>query len=241
MIKSLCSTTLLAGLMLTVSAAQVAPSTYVSINGNDTTACTREAPCRTFRSALAGTDDGGTVTALDSGDFGRLDISRSVTVTTISPEVRIEVKSVGGVLTSGIFIATSSGAVVLRNLDVSSSLVGDDQSGTGIVYFRGPFVHVDNCRFRTQTRADSIVVTNLFSSGQEKVLLVTNSSFFNQGATGAAVISVTGNASIPSIPVQAVTAFIDNVNFQVGSGISPVSASLGASAYLTNVSITSGN
>lgn len=52
----------------------------VSVNGSDANTCTTISPCRSFAAALAVTNAGGQVIAVDSGGYGPFTISKSVSV-----------------------------------------------------------------------------------------------------------------------------------------------------------------
>jgi hypothetical protein len=95
-----------------------APRTFVSaLNGSDANPCTRAAPCRSFTTALAATDPGGEVIALDSGGYGTATITSSVSI--IAPGgVYAGITSFSGpAITVDV---TSSGHVVLKNLYLNS-------------------------------------------------------------------------------------------------------------------------
>src|SRR5215467_6542018 len=62
---------------------------YVASFGSDTNGCTRSSPCATFagafsvllaRSLIFRLPDGGTIHVIDAGAYGRLTITRSVTL-----------------------------------------------------------------------------------------------------------------------------------------------------------------
>lgn len=55
------------------------PRTFVSGTGGGA-ACTRAAPCASFQAAHDATDPGGEVNCLDSGEFGRITITKSITI-----------------------------------------------------------------------------------------------------------------------------------------------------------------
>src|SRR5437588_2416029 len=66
------------------TAAGTAQRTFVSAaTGNDANPCSRTAPCRNFAAAIAQTAAGGEVIVLDSGGYGTVTISQSVSL--ISP------------------------------------------------------------------------------------------------------------------------------------------------------------
>jgi len=68
--------------VLTIGSAQAVTSTdhtWVSSTGTGT-ACTRAAPCADFATAYAATNAGGVISVLDSGDYGLLVITKSLSV-----------------------------------------------------------------------------------------------------------------------------------------------------------------
>jgi hypothetical protein len=63
------------------SLAQVqATRTWVSGVGDDVNPCSRTAPCKTFAGAIAKTARGGEIDVLDSGGFGTVTITKSITI-----------------------------------------------------------------------------------------------------------------------------------------------------------------
>jgi len=57
-----------------------ATRTWVSGVGDDLNPCSRTAPCKTFAGAIAKTAMGGEISVLDSGGFGTVVISKSITI-----------------------------------------------------------------------------------------------------------------------------------------------------------------
>src|SRR5204863_5522201 len=57
-----------------------ATRTWVSGVGDDANPCSRTAPCKTFAGAISKTTVGGEIDALDSGGFGAVTITKSVTI-----------------------------------------------------------------------------------------------------------------------------------------------------------------
>src|SRR5437879_346047 len=107
---------LLAGMFLVTAPAQALLShTWVGFNGNDGALCDRSNPCATFTGAFSKTEAGGEITCVDSGNYGGLTISHSIT---INCENAIGSNNsppgVGYVLISG---TTASDIVNLRGLD----------------------------------------------------------------------------------------------------------------------------
>src|SRR4051812_34887770 len=134
-----------------VSSFMVAPAyaqatrTWVSGVGDDVNPCSRTAPCKTFAGAISKTAAGGEINCLDSGGFGTLTITKSISVLCNGV--------VGGVLAAGtngfnindIATATPGTVVVyLEGLDI-------DGAGTGLIginFTSGLALHVKNTVIR---------------------------------------------------------------------------------------------
>ena len=86
---------------------------FVATTGNDANACTRGNECRTFTRALAVTNTGGEVVAIDSGGFSPFTASKAVTVIG-APGV---VAAINGTVSVN---ATSTDRMVLRNLTINT-------------------------------------------------------------------------------------------------------------------------
>lgn len=97
-----------------------ATRTWVSGVGDDVNPCSRTAPCKTFAGAISKTAAGGEIDCLDSGGFGTLTITKSLTIDCAG--------TLGSVLASGVNgIVISSGTpsvpvnVILRNLSINGA------------------------------------------------------------------------------------------------------------------------
>lgn len=111
--------------------------TFVTTKGIDTAQCTRSQPCRTFAGALAKTDAGGQVVALETGEYGAVEITKAVTIlaptgvhATVTPATGFAVE----------VTAAPGEAVVLRNLYISGQGVA-----SGINFVSGATLHVESC------------------------------------------------------------------------------------------------
>jgi hypothetical protein len=60
--------------------AALLPQTWVSHTGNDGNSCSQSSPCLTFAGALAKTTNDGEIDCLDSGNYGPVQITMSVTI-----------------------------------------------------------------------------------------------------------------------------------------------------------------
>jgi len=66
--------------LATLAQAQGSSRTWVSSVGLDSNSCSRTSPCKTFAAAISKTLKGGEIDALDSGGFGPVTISKSITI-----------------------------------------------------------------------------------------------------------------------------------------------------------------
>jgi hypothetical protein len=103
-------------------ASALSDRTWVSGVGSDLNPCSRTAPCKTFSFAHANTNPAGVINCLDSGDFGPLIITKSITIKCTGVEGGIIAPSV----TVGIKInAGPTDTIVLDGLDIDGLGTGD--------------------------------------------------------------------------------------------------------------------
>ena len=118
-------------------AAAQATRTWVSGVGDDANPCSRTAPCKTFAGAISKTAAGGEISVLDSGGFGAVTITKSISIIAEGAE--------GGLLvagTNGIVVNAGAGDVVhLRGL----ILEGSGSGLNGIRFLAGGALHVEHC------------------------------------------------------------------------------------------------
>jgi hypothetical protein len=117
-----------------------ATRTWVSGVGDDANPGSRTAPCRTFAGAISKTAPGGEIDALDSGAFGGLTITNSITID-------------GGTNLAGVLISSGNGfvinagasdTIVLRGLTFNGANLG---GGDGIQILKAGVVDIENCVF----------------------------------------------------------------------------------------------
>ncbi|HEX4557176.1 MAG TPA: right-handed parallel beta-helix repeat-containing protein [Xanthobacteraceae bacterium] len=124
--------------LLAIAQAQAADRTWVSaIAGDDSNPCTRTTPCQTLKVALANTAPGGEINILDSGGYGAVTISQSVSI--IAPpgvEAGILADPTGIIITAG-----PNDVVTLSGLDIQGK-------GIGIEFKSGGALFVDKCAIR---------------------------------------------------------------------------------------------
>src|SRR5688572_3611258 len=88
-----------------------ATRTWVSGVGDDANPCSRTAPCKTFAGAISKTATGGEINVIDSGGFGAVTITKSITIDGAGAQASILALNVNGITVNGPGIVVS-----LRNL-----------------------------------------------------------------------------------------------------------------------------
>ncbi len=147
-----------------------ATRTWVSGRGQDGGPCSRMAPCRTWAGAISKTAPGGEIDALDSGDFGALTITKSITLDGGGQVASVRVQG-----TSGIVIAAGSTDVVtLRNLRIDGLLGNGSNSSNpginGIEVQTAQQVLIQNCSvFGFNTAGLNVLNTGAVSSINVKI------------------------------------------------------------------------
>lgn len=121
------------------TASAQANRTFVSAqNGLDTNPCTVAQPCRSFQQAESVTNSGGEILALDSGGYGVLSITKSITVNAPKGiEAAITTSTSGDAITIG----ATGGVVNLRGL----TLVGGGIGANGITFAAGAVLNIEDC------------------------------------------------------------------------------------------------
>ena len=177
-----------------IGAQAQAPLTWVSGVGDDVNPCSRTAPCKTWAGAISKTAAGGMITALDSGTFGALTITKAITIDGGGVHAITSAQGVTGfTINAGV-----ADTVTIRNL----SIVGVETGTTGINFAAAGQVNIENCAIRgLSTNGINVAATAV------GVLLVKDTVIFdtNRG------INIAAGAS-------GVTASLDNVRLQ-GSAI----------------------
>jgi hypothetical protein len=124
-------------LSLTATARADGSRSYISPSGSDNRPCTRNQPCRSFDGALAKTDAGGEIVAMETGTYDPTTLTKSMTLAAApGADVAIRVNS-GNAVT----IAANPGdSVVLRGLRLGGP--GKNVAGTAGVFFN---IQSPNC------------------------------------------------------------------------------------------------
>ena len=143
---------LLLSLAVGISAYPQNNRSAVAITGVDTAACTPADPCRMFSAAIAKTNSGGEVIALQSGGYGAFTIDRPISI--IAP---LGIHA-GIATSSGNAVTVNAGTfaqVVIRGL----SLNGLGTASSGIAIGSALETSIENCRI--ERFADNGVISGL--------------------------------------------------------------------------------
>jgi len=113
------------------------PRVFVSGLGSDTPACgARTSPCRTFQQAHGLVPSGGEIVTIDSADYGKLDITKAISVIN---------EGAGVAATGGLTInAGWSDAILLRGLLIENL----GSTADGVRFRSGAGVTISNCIVR---------------------------------------------------------------------------------------------
>jgi hypothetical protein len=171
--------------LLTAAPARAQTRTWVSGVGDDLNPCSRTAPCKTFAGAISKTAANGEINCLDSGGFGAVTITKSISIVCIG--------TIGGVLsagTNGITINDGATAtpgtivVYLEGLDIDGANTGL----TGINFTSGASLHVRNSTIRNINAAPGHGIN--FATSHAAKLVVENTTIEDtgSGAAGSAIV-----------------------------------------------------
>src|SRR5437763_1289223 len=172
-------------LFLHAAPAQAQTRTWVSGVGDDLNPCSRTAPCKTFAGAISKTAAAGEINALDSGGFGSVTITKSITI-----EGGGNIAGVLASLVNGIIINAGTGdTVALRNLDIN----GAGNGLIGIKILQAKNVIIDNCQiygFRTAGSTNGRGISDERTANQSPAAqLFINNCFIRDNLSG---IGITG-------------------------------------------------
>jgi hypothetical protein len=184
-----------------------ATRTWISGVGDDANPCSRTAPCKTFAGAISKTAATGEINCLDSGGFGGVTITKSITL------------SCEGV-TGGILIAATNGITInagpndvvrIRGLDLEGlSTIGGALSGINVLNVGA--LYVTNVKINgfggTGLAAGSLGFGISFTPGSNATLVLDNVELIRNGNTG----SPTNSGGLLIRPAAGVTASVSITN-----------------------------
>ncbi len=222
--------------LLAASPAQAAARTWVSATGDDANPCSRTAPCQTFAGALARTTPGGEINCLDPGQFGRVTVTFSLTISCAAGTAGILVSS--GDTAIAINAATTD-VVTLRGLDVD----GQGSADVGIFIGTARAVHVEKCSFRNFRGFGSSA--GIFTRLSATVFLFVSDTVISDNSNGVSFTSSGGFkvASLKNVTITGSTSNgmqLNNSNVYANVTRSIISGN-GGGAVVTNASSTTAN
>jgi hypothetical protein len=230
------------GAAITPAHAQ-ATRTWVSGVGDDVNPCSRTAPCKTWAGAISKTAAGGEIDNLDTGGFGALTITKSITIDGGGGEVASSL--VTG--TNGMTIsAATTDVVILRNLEFQGILQSGNAGLSGVQINQAARVVLDHDAiygFGNGTGTGGIVIT---PSANVNVN-IQNTSVFNNlvgmydKPTGGATVNLTVEHSYFDNNLGAGIRIDGTGGGNSNVAITDTSISLNAANGLTAVSGSSGN
>ena len=162
-----------------------ATRTWVSGVGGDVNPCSRTAPCKTFAGAISKTAPGGEINAIDPGGYGRVTITKSITI-----DVTGTFGSSLVALTNGIVVnAAATDRVTLRGLSIN-----DAGNGTvGVRLLSAGELNIEKCEIFNFVSASSgvgvLVETNVLDRVpiSDTVVLSNGGGIFFNPASGGSV------------------------------------------------------
>jgi hypothetical protein len=179
--------------LLHTTPAQAISRTWVASNGAGA-ACTRAAPCPTFQAAHDATDAGGEINCVDPGEYGRIDITKSITIDCTGTYAGIS--PTGGL--TNVFIDAASAVVVLRGLNID----GLGGSNIGVAMSNGAALHIENCRISSHRGGLGIGVRVTSPSGITGKVYISDTVIAENGLAasgGGIVLRPTGTGVVRAV------------------------------------------
>lgn len=134
---------------LPAAASAQATRTWVSGTGSDANPCSRTAPCQTWAGAISKTATGGEIDALDSGGFGAVTITKSITLQAVGLTAGVLVAGTDAIVINTSGDTASPGdpdrdVVTLRGLDIDGLGATNPSAGiSGVVVIHAGTVRLD--------------------------------------------------------------------------------------------------
>lgn len=166
-----------------------ATRTWVSGVGDDANPCSRTAPCKTFAGAISKTASGGEIDALDSGGFGAVTITKSITIDGQGTLAGILSSLVNGVVVN----AGVNDTIILRNLSIN----GAGNGINGVNYIAGGHLIIENVEIDRFN--NSLVNVNLTAAGNLTINKLRGSNSAGAVANVDAGIRVTTTSGLVKV------------------------------------------
>ena len=165
-----------------------ATRTWVSGVGDDANPCSRTAPCKTFAGAISKTAASGEIDCVDSGGFGAVTITKSITIDGTGVMAGILSAGTNGVNVNDVNSGSPNTIVVtLRALSINGAGTGIN----GINFTSGKAVNVIGCVIQGGTGSGINVSLNTTTQAQ---LTVTDCAVKKWGGDGISIGNVQNGA-----------------------------------------------
>lgn len=220
------------GLLSVAPAAQAASvRTFVASTGVDSGACARATPCRSFAYAITQTSPAGEIDVLDSGGFGAVTITQSVSIINDGNVANIAVPAAGTGITVN---AGPDDTVTLRGLTID----GNKAAYAGIAFLSGKSLTIANCS------AQNFITNGSFTGAGIISKVATGSSFLsiayttssNNASYGIEILGLADATSTTTVDLFATT-----TNSNAMAGVAFISNALPAVVKGTIVNSGSSN
>lgn len=156
---------LIVSLFMSVCAHAQATRTWVSGVGDDVNPCSRTAPCKTFAGAISKTAAGGVINMIDSGGFGAVTITKSISIIGRGVQAGVLVSGTNGITVN----VAANDSVYLDGLDIEglgTGISGVNVIGGGKVFIRNSTIHHFNTGVNVMGIAGAkVVIENTFITG----------------------------------------------------------------------------
>jgi Right handed beta helix region len=188
-----------------------ASRTWVSGVGDDSFACSRTAPCKTFAGAISKTLAGGEINCLDPGGFGALTITKSITIDCHDVMGHILVASGNGI---NVNLDSAANMIVrIRNININGLLTstrGISITGT-TANANSNAVSIEDCLM------DGFTQNGIANSAIGGRFLVKNTVIRNNFGSGLSISAVSGATAVKAT-LDNVSVFDSNFGFAFGNG-----------------------
>ena len=159
---------------LTLTASAQATRTWISGVGDDVNPCSRTAPCKTFAGAISKTAAGGEIDVIDSGAYGALTITKSITISGSGALASILAAGTQGIVIN----AAPTDKVYLRNLEI----IGTATTTQGVRITSAASVTIEGC-----------LISNIGSSPSNHGVVIQNSTTTEVSVINTTIRNVGGH------------------------------------------------
>ena len=174
---------------VTFSARAQATRTWVSGVGDDVNPCSRTAPCKTFAGAISKTAAGGEINCIDSGGYGTVTITKSITLDGTGCMASILASATTGIVINIPQTGDPARTVRIRALAINGA--GTTPGVQGIKIISASRVYIEDTVIDGFAK-DGISIENTWATG----VYIKNTTIRNNGGAGINVKPTEGSATV---------------------------------------------